>query len=185
MFQSSPGWLQKRWTLTARWRISAVLWGEHALVEFEQESGESLDSGFSYRFLTGRNMNGGVAWGSEAPFSHNYQPLPANFSNSHSFHGEKAKEYCPSELSDQRWEAVTVSLIWVVPYFMEEQVCWKTSFHINMIILQPSPFPGCICCCSWAANGWLPGDLLETQAVHGRKWERGSIVRIFTNINLR
>ena len=93
MFQSSPGWLQKRWTLTARWRISAVLWGEHALVEFEQESGESLDSGFSYRFLTGRNMNGGVAWGSEAPFSHNYQPLPANFSNSHAFHEEKAKEY--------------------------------------------------------------------------------------------
>ena len=172
MFQSSPGWLQKRWTLTARWRISAVLWGEHALVEFEQESGESLDSGFSYRFLTGRNMNGGVAWGSEVHFSHNYQPLPANFSNSHSFHGEKAKEYCPSELSDQRWEAVTISFIWVFPYFMEEQVCWKTSFHINMInILQPSPWPGGTCC-SWAANGWLPGWTIETQAV---QWGEGGI----------
>ena len=34
----------------------------------------------TYRFLTERNMDGGVAWGSEAPFSHNCQPLPARLS---------------------------------------------------------------------------------------------------------
>ena len=34
----------------------------------------------TYRFLTERNMDGGVAGGSEAPFSHNCQPLPARLS---------------------------------------------------------------------------------------------------------
>ena len=48
MFQSSPGWLQRWWTLTARWRIPyqqhRVLWIEQGWLGISKEAVEVHDS---------------------------------------------------------------------------------------------------------------------------------------------
>ena len=66
--------------------------------------------------------------------------------------------------------SVTISYIWVFLTSWRSRCAGK--HPSNMISLQPSPWPGGICF-SWAANGWLPGDLLKTQAVQGREGGEG------------